>query len=131
MSSRTVIVLTSVDSLRRARQLARAMVQRRLTACVHVAPIESFYHWEGRLQQAREFQLAMKTTAARAGELQSVLRTLHPYALPAIYVVVPSQVHAPYARWVEQRCAVPPVSRATRGGSRSRSGTKSGTGRRA
>ncbi len=118
--SRTVMVLTTVESLRQARRMARTLVQRHLTACVHISPIESIYHWDGRLHQEREFRLAMKTTTARAGELQSALRTLHPYELPAIYVVALGQVHAAYAHWVERSCAPARAQRGTRSAAKSR-----------
>lgn len=105
MSSRTLMVLTSVAGLRQSRRLARAMVEQQLAACVQISPIESFYSWNGQLQQEREFRLVMKTTAARATQLQSALRAMHPYEVPAIYVLPLTRVHAAYARWVEQSCA--------------------------
>lgn len=110
MSSRTLTVLTTVDSLTQARRIARALVTRGLAACVHIAPIESFYRWNGRLQHEREFQLTLTTTAARSAALQSALRSLHPYELPAIAVLRPAAVHAPYARWVQQSCIRPTTS---------------------
>jgi periplasmic divalent cation tolerance protein len=114
MSSRTLTVLTSVGSLRDARRIARALVEQQLAACVHIAPIESVYRWKGRLEREREFQLSMQTTATRAAALQSALRTLHPYELPALYVVAPARVDARYARWVAQSCAPARVRRAAR-----------------
>ncbi len=102
MSSRTVTVLTSVGTLRQARALARALVQRQLAACVHIDAIESFYRWDGRLQHEGEFRLMLKSTAARARQLRQALRELHPYELPAIYVITPSRVDRGYARWVQQ-----------------------------
>jgi periplasmic divalent cation tolerance protein len=76
---------------------------------VHIDAIESFYRWDGRLQHAREFRLILKSTAARARELQRALRALHPYQLPAIYVLTPSRVDPAYARWVQQ-CTTPRVT---------------------
>lgn len=107
MSSRTLTVLTTVARLTQARRIARRLVQEHLAACVHVAPLESFYQWRGSLQHEREYQLTIKTTAARAPALKSALKAQHPYELPAIYVVVPRQVHAPYARWVQRGCTPP------------------------
>lgn len=124
MSSRTLTVLTSVGNLRQARRIAREIVEQQLAACVHIAPIESVYRWQGRMQQQREFQLSMQTSATRATALQSALRTLHPYELPALYVVAPAHVDAPYARWVAQSCAPARVPR------RAPRRAKGGTGQR-
>jgi len=114
VSSPTLTVLTSVGSLRQARRIARELVEQQLAACVHIAPIESIYRWKGRLQQQREFQLAMQTSAARAAALKSALRALHPYELPALYVVASAQADAPYARWVAQSCAPAGLPRSAR-----------------
>ena len=124
MSSRPVTVLTSVGSLRQARRIARELVGQQLAACVHIAPIQSVYRWHGRMQQQREFQLSMQTSAARAAALQSALRALHPYELPALYVLAPAHADAPYARWVAQSCTPARVPRSAR------RGAKGGTAKR-
>ena len=118
MSSRTLTLLTSVGSLRQARRMARLLVEQHLAACVHIAPIESVYHWQGRLHREREFQLSMQTSASRAKALRSTLRTLHPYELPALYVVTPAWVYAPYARWIARSCVPARLPRTARRGAK-------------
>jgi len=114
MSSRVLTMLTSVGTRRQARQLARALIEQGLAACVHIAPIESVYRWKGRLHQQREFQLSMQTSATRAAALQAALRALHPYELPALYALRASQVYEPYASWVADSCAATGAPRAVR-----------------
>lgn len=118
MGSRTLTLLTSVGSLRQARRIARALIEQHLAACVHIIPIHSVYRWQGRLHEEREFQLSMQTSAARVTALQSALHALHPYELPALYVVAPTRVHAPYARWVAQSCSLPRTRRVPRAGAK-------------
>lgn len=101
--------------------MARLLVEHQLAACVHIAPIESVYRWKGRLHQEREFQLSMQTSASRAKALQARLRALHSYELPALYVVRPAWVYAPYARWIARSCVPARVPRATR--ARAKGGT--------
>src|SRR6266576_1813923 len=57
------IVLVTCPSLALARKIARAVVEKRLAACVNVvrSPVESFYTWKGRLESAREHLLLIKT----------------------------------------------------------------------
>ena len=124
MGSRTLTLLTSVGSLQQARRIARALIEQHLAACVHIAPIESVYRWRGRMHEEREFQLSMQTTAARAAALQSTLRALHPYELPALYAVAPARIDAPYARWVAQNCSPARMRRAPR--ARAKRGTAGG-----
>jgi periplasmic divalent cation tolerance protein len=97
-------VYTTVGSLEQARSLARELVRRRLAACAQICPIESFYHWRGELQNEPEFRVLLKTTAKRYAALESAMRALHPYELPAIYALTVAHGSAPYARWVSQGC---------------------------
>lgn len=108
-------MLTSVANRRQARRIAHAALEQQLAACVHIAPIESLYRWQGKLQREREFQLSMHTSAARAPALQSLLLALHPYELPAISTLNPLQIHAPYAQWVIENSAPAPQRRGRRG----------------
>lgn len=95
-------VTTTVASLEDARRLARAMVEARLAACAQIEPIESFYIWDGAVQQEGEQRLTFKTTDARYGALEAALRAAHPYTLPMIVALPLHFVLADYAAWVEE-----------------------------
>ena len=84
-----------------AGRLADLLVERRLAACVGlVGPIESRFHWEGRIDTAREIQLVAKTTAARFAELRDVLAEAHPYDVPEI-LALPVVAGLPaYVQWL-------------------------------
>jgi uncharacterized protein involved in tolerance to divalent cations len=63
----------------------RALVELRLAACVNIlAPCQSVYRWEGKLEDAEEVPLLIKTTAARYAALEEAIRAYHPYELPEI-----------------------------------------------
>jgi len=48
------IVFTTAGSEEEARKIARALVERRLAACVTLVPnVASVYHWKGRIEEAR------------------------------------------------------------------------------
>lgn len=95
-------VYTTVATREDARTIARALVERRLAACVQIEPIESFYRWEGEVVEEPEYRLLAKTRKRAYAAVESALRELHPYALPAIHAVALEEVHAPYARWVAE-----------------------------
>ncbi|MCP4613863.1 MAG: divalent-cation tolerance protein CutA, partial [Planctomycetes bacterium] len=42
-------------------KLARPLVEEKLVACVNVADVNSFFRWEGRLEEEKESLLIMKT----------------------------------------------------------------------
>src|SRR5207253_5970907 len=80
------IVLVTCPSLALARKIARAVVEKRLAACVNVvrSPVESFYTWKGRLESAREHLLLIKTAAESLSGLEREVKRLHTYAVPEL-----------------------------------------------
>jgi periplasmic divalent cation tolerance protein len=97
-----IAVVTNLPDSDSAFNLARELVQLRLAACINVlGPITSFYHWEGKLEEAREVPLLIKTTDARYAELEKAIRERHPYSLPEIIAWPVEQGLPEYLRWVE------------------------------
>lgn len=104
----TLAVVTTVGDMEAARALARALVERRLAACVQLSPIESFYRWDGALQHEPEVRLVCKTSAAAAPALREAIVALHPYAVPAVVTMALADVNAPYAQWVQAQTSAQP-----------------------
>lgn len=78
-------VLTTVDNEDAAEQLARGVIAARLAGCAQViGPIKSFYWWQGELEEAREWQIVMKTTSERLSELEAHIKATHSYEIPEI-----------------------------------------------
>jgi periplasmic divalent cation tolerance protein len=96
-----LIVLTNLPNAASARELADHLVSARLAACVNIlAPCRSVYRWQGRIEDAVEVPLLIKTTAARYDALEAAIRERHPYELPEI-IAVPLACGLPaYLAWV-------------------------------
>jgi uncharacterized protein involved in tolerance to divalent cations len=98
-----IVVLVTCGTAREARRIARALVEERLAACVNVvaAPIHSTYRWKGRVEQASEFLLLIKTSRKRFAALRARIAGLHSYDVPEI-IALPIAVGAPaYLRWLD------------------------------
>jgi periplasmic divalent cation tolerance protein len=102
----TRIVLTTIGVHQKAEELARALVERRLAACVNiVGPIRSIYRWQGKVENEQEFLLIIKTTAERASELASAFAELHSYELPERVELKIDGGSAEYLGWIAERTA--------------------------
>ena len=85
-----------------ARDLARALVERRIAGCVNWMPVRSAYRWEGAVQEEGEALLLIKTDRAQLDELRRVLDELHPYELPELIAVPIGEGSPAYLRWLRE-----------------------------
>lgn len=84
-----------------AARIAAALVEERLAACVNrLSGVASTYRWQGRIEQADEVLLLIKTTAGRLSDLRQRLPQLHPYELPELVVVEATGGLPAYLDWV-------------------------------
>ena len=101
MAAETLIVITNAPDRDIALKIARALIERKLAACVNIlAGCTSVYRWQGRLEEAAEVPLLIKTRAAIYGEVEAAIRSVHPYELPEI-IAVPVERGLPgYLEWI-------------------------------
>lgn len=100
-----IAVVTTTDSLEEAQAMARALVERKLAACAQISEIESFYTWNDAVQHDKEFRVLFKTTSELYQVIESAIKELHSYELPAIHAYPFEHVYAPYAAWIETNSA--------------------------
>lgn len=100
-----VLVLVTCGSAGEARRIARALVERRLAACVNVAgaPVESVYRWKGKVERAKEVMLVIKSSRARFRALQAQVKRLHSYDVPEIIALPIVAGSREYLAWISER----------------------------
>ncbi|KAL9827135.1 protein CutA isoform 1-T1 [Geothlypis trichas] len=86
-----------------ARDIARAIMDRRLAACVTILPKSSaLYFWKGELEESTEILLLVKTRTSKIGELSNYVRSIHPFEIPEIISLPIEQGNPAYLRWIEE-----------------------------
>jgi periplasmic divalent cation tolerance protein len=97
-------VLTTTDTKNLAEQIGRALVDRRLAACVQiVGPIASIYRWQRQIETAEEWQCWIKTTRERFAAVERAIRELHTYSVPEILAIPTVAGSAAYLQWLEEQ----------------------------
>ena len=96
------VVLVTCGTLEESRKIARAVVEKHLAACVNIVThaVESFYMWEGKLENASEYLLVIKTKAQRLEALQKEILELHSYDTPEFVVLAIVAGAAGYLNWL-------------------------------
>jgi periplasmic divalent cation tolerance protein len=96
------IVMVTCGTKTEARRIARRVVSNNLAACVNIvhSPLESVYKWKGKVEEAREYLLLMKTTAKRLAELEREVKRLHSYDVPEFIAFKVTEGSAGYLAWL-------------------------------
>jgi periplasmic divalent cation tolerance protein len=98
-----VVALSTVGTPEDAERIARALVERRLAACVNVVPgVVSVYRWRGAVCRDEERLLVIKTRAERLEALREALVELHPYEVPELVALPVEAGHAPYLACLDE-----------------------------
>jgi periplasmic divalent cation tolerance protein len=96
-----IVISTTTGNKADAEKIARALVERRLAACVQVSgPLSSCYRWEGKVERAEEWQCTIKTTRQAYPRAEQTIFQLHPYDEPEI-IATPIVAGSPtYLEWL-------------------------------
>ncbi|MFT4266538.1 MAG: divalent-cation tolerance protein CutA [Xenophilus sp.] len=105
MSDTACVVLTTAGTEDEAEQLADAIVQARLAACVQIQRVRSVYAWQGETRREPEWLLMAKTRAGRFAELEAFIRARHGYEVPEIVQLPVTAGSADYLRWIGEATA--------------------------
>ncbi len=97
-----ICVYTTTETEGQAESIARALIERRLAACVQVhGPIRSTYHWQEKIEHAQEWLCAVKTRGDAYERVEAAIRSLHAYDEPEIIAVPIIAGSAGYLAWLQ------------------------------
>jgi periplasmic divalent cation tolerance protein len=95
------LVLTTAGSKEEAHQIAHALVERRLAACVNIVhEVHSVYQWQGKVEESQELLLLIKTKASAIDRVCSAIKELHSYNLPEAVVIGIEAGSSAYLSWI-------------------------------
>jgi periplasmic divalent cation tolerance protein len=98
---RVVFVYITYPSIVEAETAGKALLERRLAACVNILPgMVSFYWWEGKIDRGDEVVMIVKTRASSAEAVRAAVRQMHSYTTPAILVLPIESVDPAYHAWI-------------------------------
>jgi periplasmic divalent cation tolerance protein len=95
-----ILVLVTVPDAETGKTIARALVEKELAACGNLIPgLTSIYRWQGKVEEASEHLLILKSAREHWDALQAEIKKLHPYDCPEIVEVSPGAISPDYAAW--------------------------------
>ncbi|MEJ1275061.1 cutA divalent cation tolerance homolog-like [Cricetulus griseus] len=113
------IVFVNCPNEQIARDIARAILDKKLAASVNILPkTSSLYFWKGEIEESTEILLLIKTKTSKISRLstymrlilsQSLIRALlsfqrlaHPFEIPEVFSIPMDPGDARYLKWLEE-----------------------------
>ncbi|NPB00859.1 MAG: divalent-cation tolerance protein CutA [Crenarchaeota archaeon] len=98
-----VVVLVTVPDVETGLKIARELVSSRLVACVNIVKdVKSIFLWEGKVDEASEALLIMKTRLDKMDDVVRKVKELHPYQVPEIIAVPIVYGLESYLKWIDE-----------------------------
>ncbi|KAM9206588.1 protein CutA homolog isoform 1-T1 [Dugong dugon] len=97
------IVFVNCPNEQIARDIARALLDKKLAASVNILPkASSLYYWKGEIEEATEILLLIKTKTSKVHMLSSYIRLVHPFEIPEVFSLPMNQGDAHFFKWLEE-----------------------------
>lgn len=101
IQNEVILVLTNMPDQASAGLLAESLITQKLAACVNVlAPCQSIYAWQGKLEHTVEVPMLIKTNRTQYNALEAAIIKVHPYELPEIITINVDGGLPQYLQWV-------------------------------
>ncbi len=98
-----IVVLTTCDSEEEAVELARALVEQKVAACVNILPgVRSVYQWRGKFEDAQEWQLVIKSRRDLFPKLKEAIAAVHSYEVPEVLALPVVDGSESYLSWLDR-----------------------------
>src|SRR5919198_179482 len=99
-----IVFYVTAGSPGEGERLAQALVEEQLAACVNrIAPVQSVYRWQGKVEQSEEQLLIIKTAKSQFAALEKRIRELHSYSVPEIVALPVIDGSDDYLQWLAEQ----------------------------
>lgn len=99
---KVIIIQTTYPTKKQAKKMAQILIEKKLAACVQINKIKSFYNWEKRFCEDKEYILNIKTKKQNYKKIQREIKENHSYDLPEIIAIDIAKSSLEYKNFIEE-----------------------------
>jgi len=98
-----VVVLVTASHREEAERIARKLLDERVAACINIVEgIKSLFWWQGRVDEASEVLMVIKTRLDLFEKVIEYVKRLHSYTVPEIIALPIIAGNTEYLRWIDE-----------------------------
>jgi periplasmic divalent cation tolerance protein len=100
-----VIFVTAKDKVE-AQKIAAKLLEAKLIACANILEgVKSMFWWQGKIDEAAETLLVLKTRRALFKKIVAEVKVLHSYETPEVIALPILEGSADYLKWIDTSVA--------------------------
>jgi len=100
------LIYVTASNLEEAKSIGQKLVEERLVACVNILPqMSSIYRWQGKVEEAEEVVMIMKTTEQLVERTVVRAKQLHSYECPCVVAVPIVAGNPDFLAWISGETA--------------------------
>jgi periplasmic divalent cation tolerance protein len=98
-----IMVFITAATRQEAQKIARSLLDKHLIACANIlGPVESQFWWQGKIDEAKEFLVLMKSNERLFEKLSKTIKEMHSYEVPEILALPIVKGGASYLEWLTE-----------------------------
>ena len=101
-----IVIFITAKNGREANKIAARLVKDKLIACVNIVKgVKSIFWWEGKVDEAGETLLILKSKKSCFQKIVKTVKALHSYTVPEIIALPIVGGNKDYLDWIGESCS--------------------------
>ena len=101
MKKEYILIFVTAKDKAEAEKISQLLLKEKLIACANlINPVESFFHWIGKIDRAEECLMVMKSRVDLFEEVVEHVKRLHSYEVPEVLAVPVVEGSRAYLDWM-------------------------------
>jgi periplasmic divalent cation tolerance protein len=101
LNTNYIIILVTAKDKQQAETISQLLLKERLIACANIInPVTSFFHWTGKIDNAEECLIVMKSRMDLFAQVTEHVKRLHSYEVPEVLALPIVDASEAYLDWM-------------------------------
>ncbi len=104
METKYSVVMTTYSDEEVGEKIINALLEKQLAACIQVQSVNSYFFWEGKVNNEAESLLFIKTKHSLYKDVERCIKDNHSYDVPEIIELPIINGLKAYCNWMDEVC---------------------------
>ena len=97
-----ILIETTSNSKKVLDNISKKLLNKKLTACVHMIEMDSNYLWKDTLVKEKEYKISIKTVEKNKGKISKLIKRNHNYDIYELSIKKIQNLNSEYLEWFKK-----------------------------